>query len=180
MTAKGNAFEAMLTGGHPNSLGRTVEVVEIVLADRSRLQELFDCYASEDEVVRLRVSSAFKRIFRARRDWFPGWIDAFQELVPGLGQPSAEWTLAQLHLELWDLLSEEQGRKAVAITRAQLEEGGDWIVIIQSVKLLVSAAGDDKVLGEWLRGKLRALAHDRRKSVAKNAKQALEALDGGA
>ncbi len=28
-------FSAMLTGGHPNSLGRTVEVVDIVLDNRS-------------------------------------------------------------------------------------------------------------------------------------------------
>lgn len=28
------SFEAVLSGGHPNSLGRTLEVVEAVLADR--------------------------------------------------------------------------------------------------------------------------------------------------
>ena len=33
-------FAAMLTGGHPNSLGRTVEVVDRVLADQRRLREL--------------------------------------------------------------------------------------------------------------------------------------------
>lgn len=38
------SFEVMLTGGHPNSLGRTVAVVELVLADRGRLGELYDCY----------------------------------------------------------------------------------------------------------------------------------------
>ncbi len=41
-------FEAMLTGGHPNSLGRTLEVVDAVLADRSRLTELVACYFSDD------------------------------------------------------------------------------------------------------------------------------------
>jgi hypothetical protein len=41
------SFEAMLTGGHPNSLGRTVEVVELVLADRALLGELYACYRSE-------------------------------------------------------------------------------------------------------------------------------------
>ena len=43
----------MLTGGHPNSLGRTIEVVETVLADEARMEELFGCYGSVDEVVRL-------------------------------------------------------------------------------------------------------------------------------
>lgn len=36
-----DSFESMLSGGHPNSLGRTVEVVDMVLADRERLGELF-------------------------------------------------------------------------------------------------------------------------------------------
>ena len=34
-------FEEMLAGGHPNSLGRTVEVVDAVLAKPSRLSELY-------------------------------------------------------------------------------------------------------------------------------------------
>ncbi len=32
-------FEIALSGGHPNSLGRTLEVVDVVLADRSRLAD---------------------------------------------------------------------------------------------------------------------------------------------
>ena len=62
-------FAAMLTGGHPNSLGRTIEVVDAVLADRSKLEELYSCYFSADEVVRLRTSNAMKRIAREQPDW---------------------------------------------------------------------------------------------------------------
>ena len=62
-------FEAMLTGGHPNSLGRTMEVVDIVLADRAKLADLYQCYFSSDEVVRLRVSSAMKRVTIEHPDW---------------------------------------------------------------------------------------------------------------
>ncbi|MEL7340402.1 MAG: hypothetical protein AAGM67_07955 [Bacteroidota bacterium] len=35
------AFEQRLQGGHPNSLGNTVEIVEEVLADESRFAEQF-------------------------------------------------------------------------------------------------------------------------------------------
>lgn len=55
-------FEAMLSGGHPNSLGRTVEVVAKVLERPERFEELFRCYQSDDAVVRLRTSSAMKRV----------------------------------------------------------------------------------------------------------------------
>ena len=38
------SFEEMLAGGHPNSLGRTIEVADIVLADSKRLSDLYNCY----------------------------------------------------------------------------------------------------------------------------------------
>jgi hypothetical protein len=56
------SFEEMLTGGHPNSLARTIEVMEIVLRNKDKLEELFDCDKSNDEVVRLRTSNAIKRV----------------------------------------------------------------------------------------------------------------------
>ncbi|MEM1051781.1 MAG: hypothetical protein AAGI28_06745 [Pseudomonadota bacterium] len=55
-------FESILTGGHPNSLGCTVEVVETVLANPKRFEELYLCYRSSDQVVRLRVSNAMRRV----------------------------------------------------------------------------------------------------------------------
>ncbi len=53
-------FENRLKGRHPNSLGNTIEIVEEVLADYKLFDELFNCYFSEDETVRLRTSNAMK------------------------------------------------------------------------------------------------------------------------
>ncbi len=39
------------------------------VADRARLTHLYQCWFSEDEVVRLRVSSAMKRVTIAHPDW---------------------------------------------------------------------------------------------------------------
>ena len=86
-------FEQMLTGGHPNSLGRTVEVVDIVLSDTDRFGELFDCYRSQDEVVRLRTSSAMKRVEAERHDLLLPYIDRFIGEIGELDQASAQWTL---------------------------------------------------------------------------------------
>lgn len=36
-------FEAMLTGGHPNSLRRTIELVDTVLADPGHFDGFFAC-----------------------------------------------------------------------------------------------------------------------------------------
>jgi hypothetical protein len=46
-------FESMLTGGHPNLLGRTLEVVELVLADAKRLPA--------ETLAAIRIRSSAKR-----------------------------------------------------------------------------------------------------------------------
>ena len=64
------SFEKSLKGGHPNSLGNTLEVVDVVLGNTDKMEDLFLCYQSDDETVRLRTSNALKRIFRAKPDLF--------------------------------------------------------------------------------------------------------------
>ena len=86
-------FESILSGGHPNSLGRTVEVVDLVLEDRARLAELYQCYFSSDEIVRLRVSSAFKRVTTEHPDWpWSFWINCSRKLPPLIRhRPNGHW-----------------------------------------------------------------------------------------
>ena len=73
----------MLKGGHPNSLGRTLEVVEIIINDREKLSELFNCYLSDDE------SNPRKWVFPKGTSVPPGrrllvWADGDQKSDPGL------------------------------------------------------------------------------------------------
>lgn len=163
-------FEDMLSGGHPNSLGRTIEVVDIILADKGQLDSLFACYDSADETVRLRTSNAFKRIFRAHPDWFVDYVDRFQERIPRLGQPSAEWTLSQIHLACFDVLSPAQIKTAIMISKTQLEQSHDWIVLIQTMHLLmhiVTVMPEEK---SWFITQLERLSQDKRRSVSKKAR----------
>ena len=169
-------FEIMLSGGHPNSLGRTLEVVDIILNDEGSLDYLFECYLSDDATVRLRVSNAFKRIFRQKPNWFVGYVDKFQSLIPTLNQPSAEWTLAQLHLEFINLLNEEQKSKAIDISREQLRNSKDWIVIIQNINFLEKVAKEDEALRHWLLTKLNLISKDSRKAVSKKAAEIRKSL----
>jgi len=67
------SFEQSPKGGHPNSLGNTPEVVDAVLGNTDKMEDLFLCYQSDDETIRLRTSNAFKRIFRANPDLFKKW-----------------------------------------------------------------------------------------------------------
>jgi len=71
-------------------------VVELVLAKPERFADLFRCYKSEDEIVRLRTSNAMKRIESERHDLLVPYIDQFINEIGRINQASAQWTLAQL------------------------------------------------------------------------------------
>ncbi len=171
-----DAFETMLSGGHPNSLGRTEDVVEAVLADPDRLAELYACYGSKDEVVRLRVSSAMKRVQVARPDLIVPYFDRLIDEIGQLDQASAQWTLAILFREGATEMTEAQFEKARALVQRNLAEHDDWIVLNTSIDVLSGWARDDAGLAVWLRPHLERLSRDTRKSVAGRAKKALKTL----
>ncbi|WP_260483475.1 hypothetical protein [Sphingomicrobium flavum] len=166
-----NEFEAMLTGGHPNSLGRTEEVVAMVLDDPARMSALMDCYGSDDAVVRLRVSSALKRIEPERRDLVLAQLDRLFGEAAALDQPSADWTIAQLLLRMEADLAPHHKKQGLAILQRNLAEKNDWIVLNMTMETLTRWAQGDAQLAAWLRPHLQRLAGDPRKSVAARARK---------
>ncbi len=162
-------FEAMLNGGHHNSLGRTVEVVDLVLSDRERMEELFGCWFSEDEIVRLRVASAMKRITKAHPEWTMDYMDRLQGDVAEIDQASTRWTLAILFDDTESLLSGEQKARALEIMKRNLENESDWIVLNTTMQVLFDWSKDSPELCNWLQPHLVRLEGDSRKSVAKRA-----------
>ena len=169
-------FTSMLAGGHPNSLGRTIEVVELVCGDQTRMRELLDCYKCDDEVVRLRVSSSLKRVEAEHHDWLVPYID---ELIDDVGQPdqaSARWTLAQLFDRLSVDLSADQRKRAVALLKRNLQKETDWIVVNTTLDTLSRWAGDDLALRTWMKPHVERLAKDERKSVAGRAAKVAKKL----
>jgi hypothetical protein len=163
MGSKTEPFETMLTGGHPNSLGRTLEVVEIVFKDSSKLSELYNCYFSKDEVVRLRTSNALKRICAERPDWLVLYIDKLLSEVADIQQASAQWTLAQVFNSLTSYLSASQKQKAINVLKRNLEHNDDWIVQNQTMQTLADWAKTDEALKTWLEPHLDELVNDERK-----------------
>ena len=167
----------MLTGGHPNSLGRTIEVVDIVLADPARFDELYLCYRSAGEVVRLRVSNAMRRVEAVRHDLLVPYIDRFIEEIGALEQPSAQWTLAKLFEALEADMTPAQRSAAEAIMRRNLAEHDDWIVRNNTMDALFNWSKEDADLRTWIKPHLERLAKDSRKSVASRANKLLAKLD---
>jgi hypothetical protein len=167
-------FETMLTGGHPNSLGRTLEVVEAVLNDQNRLPDLLACYNSSDEVVRLRTSNALKRVTIEHPEWVAPFLDHLILEVAKINQASTQWTLAILFGKLVKFMSATQKAQAQAIMQQQLEHHTDWIVLNNAIETLGAWAKTDVDLKKWLQPQLERHSADPRKSVASRAKKLLK------
>jgi uncharacterized small protein (DUF1192 family) len=174
------SFEEMLTGGHPNSLGRTIEVVDLVLEDSVRLSDLYYCYFSTDEVVRLRTSNAIKRISREKAEWLVPYIDKLISEISTIQQASTQWTLAELFQTLSVFMSEIQRTKALKILKQNLETATDWIVLNNTMATLGEWAATDSELNGWLLPHLDRLSGDSRKSVAGRAKKMIAKLHNNA
>jgi len=166
-------FEQRLTGGHPNSLGNTVEVVAEVLKEPQLFDELFHCYFSTDEIVRLRVSNAMKRICREDKSFLVPYIDRFLTDIAAIDQASTQWTLANLFLYLQKEMDEVQMNSAKEIMKRNLATHDDWIVLNNSMETLGQWSKKDVELKAWLLPHLQRLSQDSRKTVAKRASKFL-------
>lgn len=162
-------FETRLKGGHPNSLGNTIEVVDEVFGNHALFDELFNCYFSDDEVVRLRTSNAMKRVCKEYKSLLIPYLDRFLSEIAQINQASTQWTLAQLFLMLEKELSPEQKEKAQKLLQSNLEHHTDWIVLNTTMDTLFKWSKKDLNLKKWLTPHLKRLAKDSRKSVAKKA-----------
>lgn len=169
-------FEKRLTGGHPNSLGNTIEIVEEVLAEPGLFDALFHSYFSDDEVVRLRVSSAMKRICKENRGLLIPYIDRFLGEIAMIDQPSTHWTMAQLFAMLDRDMSGDQFVRAKNIVRHYLEQDTDWIVLNTAMESLFNWSKKDIELRGWLTPHLHRLSEDKRNSVSKRAKKYLSQM----
>lgn len=159
----------MLSGGHPNSLGRTEEVVDIVLADRARLEELFASMSNSDEVVRMRVGDALEKVCRQQPAWFVTHIDRLLSDLGQIEQPSVQWHVAQMLQHLRNELSDDQAQRATELLQRNLTRSTDWIVLCVTMDALAQWAERDARLACWLAPQLERLRQDKRKSVAKRA-----------
>lgn len=163
------AIERMLTGGHHNSLGRTEEVVALIMQDIEPIEALFRCYRSKDAVVRMRVSNAIKKIGQREERRLIPHIDRLLDDVGSLDQASAQWTLAQLFAMLVDHMNLGQKERATCLMQRNLAGHDDWIVLNTTIETLSEWAREDPPLKQWLRPHLERLTGDARKSVANRA-----------
>jgi hypothetical protein len=169
-------YEVMLTGGHPNSLGNTIEVVSDIFEHPEKLGELLACYESTNETVRLRTSNAIKRITKEHPEWLVPHINYLLESVSKIDQASTKWTLANLFEMLEKFMTEKQKSQAIEILKSNLATHPDWIVLKNMSQTLGEWAKKDADLKKWLLPHLQRLSQDERRTVSGAAKKYLKAL----
>ena len=169
-------FEDALTGGHPNSLGKTIEIVDEVLDKPDKIDDLFNCYQSKNETVRLRTSNAFKRIFRERPKLFENWKKRFIEYVAYINQPSAKWTTIQLLDEFFEYLDEKEKIQSSKICLEYLRNENDWIVVNHSITFMRNHKELFDFNDSSLIKLIKSFESDRRKSISRNVGKLLRII----
>jgi hypothetical protein len=134
----------LVVGGKSNSLGRTDEVIELVLDDRRRLEELYGCTFDEDAWVRMRAIDAIEKIGRQKPDWLVPYIDKFQSELAPSDQPSILWHLAQMYRQI-SLTPNQKTRAITWLSELLSTPEIDWIVAANCMKTLVQFANDGSV-----------------------------------
>lgn len=170
------SFEEVLTiGGKSNSLGRAAEVVEAVLKDHGRLEELYVCISATDSWVRMRAIDSFEKICRIHPEWIEPYIDKIlRDLTPST-QPSIQWHLAQVFAET--NLSADQKGQAITWLKDRIRTADvDWIVSVNVMKALLKFKDDGDISVEELLELFRIQERHTSKSVRKKASSFIEKI----
>lgn len=174
------AFADMLTeGGKKNSLGRAEEIVQIVLADHSRLNELYQCLFEDDAWVRMRAVDALEKICRVHPEWLEPYVERLLHEVAAIDQASIQWHLAQMFLEID--LSPAQRKQAIDIMKRNIAtKEADWIVASNTMDALARYVSDDMLPLSELLPLLKVQQTHHSKAVVKRATRLLDELTGDA
>lgn len=160
-------FDGVLTGGDPRSIAGVPGALVDLRREPVRLDELIDCCARADPIVRMRAADALEKFARERPDLVAARLDRLHGVLGDTDQPSLLWHLAQLYGEL--PLTVAQAERAAGWLCRQLDQATDWIVLNCSLDSLAVLARRDPSLLPLLRPRLERHAAGRLPSVAKRA-----------
>lgn len=162
-------FKSMLAeGGKKNTVGRAEEVVNAVLADSARLDELYECIFDDDAWIRMRAIDALEKVCRVRPDWLKPYVDKLLNEVAVIDQPSIQWHLPQIFTEVE--LSASQLSRAVELMKCNISTlDVDWIVSANTMTALVELAKHNLVSVDEVIPLLEVQTEHHSKSVSKKA-----------
>lgn len=163
----------LAVGGKSNSLGRADEVINHVLKDPSRLNELYRCLFEDDAWLRMRAVDSLEKICRIHPEWLEPYVDRFSSELTASTQPSIQWHLAQMYREI--KLSDAQKRFAIDWLKGLLSSTEvDWIVSANAMDTLAQFTKDGSVPKSELVQLLKIQQQHKSKAVVKRATKLLD------
>ena len=167
--------EILAVGGKSNSLGRTSEVIDLVLREKEKLGELYSCVFNDDAWVRMRAIDAVEKVCRQHPDWLLPYVDKFQSELASSSQPSIQWHLAQIYSQVD--LTEQQKQIAINWLKDRLSTTDvDWIVAANAMQTLLEFTHDGSVLKKDIIPLFKLQQKHHSKSVVKRANKFLDEL----
>jgi len=119
--------DILKVGGKSNSLGRSQEVIESVLADHDRLDELYACLFMPDGWARMRAADAIEKVCRVNPAWIEQYTDRILTDLSTSRQPSIQWHLAQIYRQI-DLTLQQRQSVILWLENLLSTVDVDWIV----------------------------------------------------
>ena len=167
-----NFAEMLAAGGHANSLGRVNDVIELVLHNQSRLEELYSCLFNDDAWVRMRGADALEKICRQHPDWLLPYVDRISDDLAASIQPSIQWHMAQIYSEVG--LTAKQKRFAINWLKGVLStKDADWIAAANAMDTLAQFTRDGSFAAADIVPLLRIQQHHKSNAVIKRATKLL-------
>ena len=173
-----HSFTDMLAvGGKANSLGKVNDVIEIVLGDKSRLDELYNCMFNDDAWVRMRAADAFEKICRNHPDWISPFIDRFPDELATSTQASIQWHLAQIYNQV-DLTQSQKRFATEWLKQILSKSDADWIVAANGMDTLAKFTRENAFPKNELLKLLSIQTRHKSNAVIKRANKYLDEFTG--
>lgn len=110
----GDKISALLDGADRRSIGRSDEVVRLVLKDPKLFRELISCLWDKNPIVRMRAADAAQKVSVKRPDLLQPYKSKLLGLLAETEQIELRWHLAQMIPRL-KLTARERQRAAGAL-----------------------------------------------------------------
>jgi hypothetical protein len=114
------AISVLLSGGDRRSIGRSTDVVKLVLRAPRRFAELIECLWSDDSIVRIRAADAAEKVSAYQPELLKPYKTELLGLLVEAEQIELRWHLAQMIPRL--PLTQSERRRAAQTLQLYLED----------------------------------------------------------
>jgi hypothetical protein len=159
-----------LKGGDRRSIGAANSVVELVLADPSKLGEIIRGITSKDPIVRMRCADVVEKVSTVQPDWLRRHKKLVLRLTEQEAQKEVRWHLAQMLPRL--RLTSAERKSATAMMFDYLDDPSH-IVKVCALQALADLSASDAPLRRRVRELLSQLQKSEIASLRSRARRLL-------